>query len=200
MKQKEYIKNFESYVKRDQSINYVENDSNKFSIILSIFAYKHIIKNDYDLSPGTIPMHITTIHNIIKQTINGSYYHQHIENEDFFNNKYVLLPSSFFSKKNIEGRVKNKIINTDDNEKKNIILEDMCIYGNMMKKEIQEEKLKNPGKFIEIKDALKMEKKDQGLFALGLLANILEQNGTEVVIDNDNKEEENDVGTIWFTF
>ena len=200
MKQKEYIKNFESYVKRDQSINYVENDSNKFSIILSIFAYKHIIKNDYDLSPGTIPMHITTIHNIIKQTINGSYYHQHIENEDFFNNKYVLLPSSFFSKKNIEGRVKNKIINTDDNEKKNIILEDMCIYGNMMKKEIQEEKLKNPGKFIEIKDALKMEKKDQGLFALGLLANILEQNGTEVVIDNDNKEEENDVGTTCLQF
>ena len=29
----------------------------------------------------------------------------------------------------------------------------------MMKKEIQEEKLKNPGKFIEIKDALKWKKK-----------------------------------------
>ena len=70
----------------------------------------------------------------------------------------------------------------------------------MMKKEIQEEKLKNPMKFIEIKDALKMEEKDQGLFALGLLANIMEQNGTEVVIDNDDKEEEKDVGTTCLQF
>jgi hypothetical protein len=70
----------------------------------------------------------------------------------------------------------------------------------MMKKEIQEEKLKNPGKFIEIKDALKKENEDQGIFALGLLANILEQNGTEVAIDNDNKEEEKDVDTACFQF
>ena len=199
MKQKEYIQKFESYLQKDARIKYIENNNNQFSIILSIFSYKHIIKNDNNLNPETIPIHLTTINNIIKQTIDGKYYHQHIDNEDFFNNTIILLPSSFFSKKKIEGRVKNNIINVDDDLKKNIILEDMCIYGNMMKKEIQEEKLKNPGKFIEIKDALKMEKKDQGLFALGLLANILEQNGTEVVIENDNKEEA-DAGTTCLQF
>ena len=198
-KQEEYIKNFESYLQKDK-IKYFENNSNQFSIILSIFDYNHLIKNDNDLNPGTILIHLTTIYNIINQTIDGKYFHQHIENEDFFNNKIILLSSSFFSKKNIEGRVKNNIINPDDNLKKNLILEDMCIYGNMMKKEIQEEKLKNPGKFIEIKDALKKENEDQGIFALGLLANILEQNGTEVVIENDNKEEEKDVDTACFQF
>ena len=199
MKQEEYIKNFESYLQKDK-IKYFENNSNQFSIILSIFDYNHLIKNDNDLNPGTISIHLTTIYNIIIQTIDGKYFHQHIENEDFFNNKIILLSSSFFSKKNIEGRVKNNIINPDDNLKKNLILEDMCIYGNMMKKEIQEEKLKNPGKFIEIKDALKKENEDQGIFALGLLANILEQNGTEVVIENDNKEEEADAGTTCLQF
>ena len=199
MKQEEYIKNFESYLQKDK-IKYFENNSNQFSIILSIFDYNHLIKNDNDLNPGTISIHLTTIYNIIIQTIDGKYFHQHIENEDFFNNKIILLSSSFFSKKNIEGRVKNNIINPDDNLKKNLILEDMCIYGNMMKKEIQEEKLKNPGKFIEIKDALKKENEDQGIFALGLLANILEQNGTEVVIENDNKEKEADAGTTCLQF
>ena len=198
-KQEEYIKNFESYLQKDKII-YFENKSNQFSIILSIFDYNHLIKNDNDLNPGTIHIHLITIYNIINQTIDGKYFHQHIENEDFFNNNIILLPSSYFSKKNIEDRVKNNIINPDDNLKKNLILEDMCIYGNMMKKEIQEEKLKNPGKFIEIKDALKKENEDQGIFALGLLANILEQNGTEVVIENDNKEEEADAGTTCLQF
>jgi len=59
-----------------------------------------------------------------------------------------------------------KIKNTRINE----TLEDMCIYGNIMKKEILEEKEKNPEKFIEIEEALKLEEKDQDLFALGLLA------------------------------
>lgn len=116
-KQEEYIKNFESYLQKDK-IKYFENNSNQFSIILSIFDYNHLIKNDNDLNPGTIHIHLTTIYNIINQTIDGKYFHQHIENKDFFNNKIMLLPSSFFSKKNIEGRVKNNIINPDDNLKK----------------------------------------------------------------------------------
>ena len=56
------------------------------------------------------------------------------------------------------------------NARMNETLEDMCIYGNIMKKEILEEKEKNPEKFIEIEEALKLEEKDQDLFALGLLA------------------------------
>jgi len=159
-----------------------------------IYPNYDLIKNDNDLIPLNIN-NLTNINNITKQTIDDSF-----SKEKSSNKISMVLQSDFFSKKNIEGRVKNKIIKLDDNEKKNIVLEDMCIYGNMMKKEIQEEKLKNPGKFIEIKDALKMEKKDQGMFALGLLANILEQNGTEVVINNDNKEEEADVGTTCLQF
>ena len=109
MKQEEYIKNFESYLQKDK-IKYFENNSNQFSIILSIFDYNHLIKNDNDLNPGTISIHLTTIYNIIIQTIDGKYFHQHIENEDFFNNQIMLLPSSFFSKKNIEGRVKKRYV------------------------------------------------------------------------------------------
>ena len=181
LEQKQYIQKFKSDF---QNNNVIELNSTKFLIILSIFPNNHIIKNDNNLNLQTIPKHIEYINNIINQAIVDKY----------------SSKESIFSKPNIEKRVINYFLYDDDNEKKNIILEDMCIYGNMMKKEIQEEKLKNPGKFIEIKDALKMEEKDQALFALGLLANILEQNGTEVVIDNDNKEEENDVGTTCLQF
>ena len=80
--------------------------------------------------------------------------------------------------------------NEDDNkEKVRQILEDMCVYGNIMKEQIKEEKETNPEKFIEINDALNLEKDDQELFALGLLGNILQKNGTEVAIEKKNKEE-----------
>ena len=46
----------------------------------------------------------------------------------------------------------------------------MCIYGNIMKKKIIKEKEKNPEKFIETEEALKLEKEDEGLFVLGLLS------------------------------
>ena len=86
----------------------------------------------------------------------------------------------------------------DKNEKLNKELEDMCIFGNIMKNQIIEEKFRNPEKYIEINEALNLEKEDQGLFALGLLGNILEQNGTEVIIekeDNTNKNEQDEAIT-----
>ena len=79
------------------------------------------------------------------------------------------------------------------NEKLNKELEDMCIFGNIMKNQIREEKIKNPEKYIEINDALNLENEDQGLFALGLLGNILEQNGTEVIIEKEDNTNENEV-------
>ena len=86
-----------------------------------------------------------------------------------------------------EEKIKNKKINET--------LEDMCIYGNIMKEEILEEKEKNPEKFIEIEEALKLEEKDQGLFALGLLAQNLESLGIMTAIEKKGKgpKEENDV-------
>ena len=70
----------------------------------------------------------------------------------------------------------------------NNVLENMCIYGNVLKKEIKEEKLKNPQKFIVKEEALKSEKKDQELFALALVADALEKNGIETVIEKDEKK------------
>ena len=58
-------------------------------------------------------------------------------------------------KENLFKRQKNnRQINLDKNEEYNQELEDMCIYGNIIKKEIKEEKMKNPEKFIEIQEAL----------------------------------------------
>ena len=62
----------------------------------------------------------------------------------------------------INERRKNKEVNN--------VLEQMCIFGEATKKQIREEKIKHPEKFIDSNQALKMENKDQGLFALGLLS------------------------------
>ena len=59
----------------------------------------------------------------------------------------------------------------------------MCIYGEFTKKEIKEEKEKHPEKFIETSQALKLEKQDEGLFALGLLSQNLEGLGVETAIE-----------------
>jgi len=99
------------------------------------------------------------------------------------------------------------------NEKKNVVLEDMCIYGNIMKSKIEEEKKKikekqkeiqkhnqedkeninekSPEKYIETEKALKMEKEDEGIFALGLISSILENNNIQTLISIDNGEKEN---------
>ena len=85
-----------------------------------------------------------------------------------------------------EEKIKNKKINET--------LEDMCIYGNIMKEEILQEKVQNPEKFFEFEEALKLKEKDQGLFALGLLAHNLESLGIMTAIEKEGKEskEEND--------
>ena len=84
----------------------------------------------------------------------------------------------------------------EKNRKVNEALEDMCIYGNITRKEVQEEKIKNPTKFISTSKALQLENQDQGLFALGLLSKNLEKLGIETAIEkDDNKEEEDAAAT-----
>ena len=62
-----------------------------------------------------------------------------------------------------------------------------------MKQQIKEEKNNNPERFIETNEALNSEQNDQELFALGLLADNLEKNVTEVAIEiGDNTEETDD--------
>ena len=60
-----------------------------------------------------------------------------------------------------------------------------------MKKQMKEEKEKNPDKFIDIEEALNVEKKDDEMFALGLLAHNLQVNGIEIGIEkNESIDEE----------
>ena len=77
------------------------------------------------------------------------------------------------------------------NKKINQTLEDMLIHGINIKNEIME-KQKNPDKYIETKEALKLEEKDKELFSLGLLSKTLESLGIETIIEKDeNKNEDN---------
>ena len=86
------------------------------------------------------------------------------------------------------------------NEQLNEVLEDMCIYGNIMKKQIQEEKEKNPEKFIDTSKALELENQDPGLFALGLISQNLEELGIETAIEKEENKEEEDAGAACLQF
>ena len=98
--------------------------------------------------------------------------------------------------------IKTMVISSEKeiNKKVNEVLEDMCIYGTIMKKEIKKEKIKNPKKYISTNEALKLETKDQGLFALGLLSKNLEDIGIETIIEKDENKEEMDAGTTCLQF
>ena len=76
-------------------------------------------------------------------------------------------------------------IRRERNLKINTMLEEMCIYGSGAKERIILDKAKNPGKYIEKEIALEKEKEDPELFALGLVASILEQNNIVTAIKND---------------
>ena len=86
------------------------------------------------------------------------------------------------------------------NVKLNNFLEDMCIYGNILEKEVYKEKEENPEKFIETKEALSLEKEDQDLFILGLLSQNLENEGVEAVIEKEDHEDEEEAGITSLQF
>ena len=88
------------------------------------------------------------------------------------------------------------------NKQINDILENMCIYGYIAKKEIKKEKKEHPERFIETSQALKFESKDENLFALGLISQNLENLGIETAIEAyeslDTQEE--DLTNLQFIF
>lgn len=86
------------------------------------------------------------------------------------------------------------------NKKVNDVLEDMCIYGEITKKEIIEEKEKHPEKFIETSEALKMENEDEGLFALGLISQNLEELGIQTAIEKDENQDTQDADSTSLQF
>ena len=85
-------------------------------------------------------------------------------------------------------------------KKVNNVLEDMCIYGEITKKEIKEEKEKHPEKFIETSEALKLENEDEGLFALGLISQNLEELGIETAIEKDENQDTQDADSTSLQF
>ena len=85
-------------------------------------------------------------------------------------------------------------------KKVNNVLEDMCIYGEITKKEIIEEKEKHPEKFIETSEALKLENEDEGLFALGLISQNLEELGIETAIEKNENKDTQDVDSTSLQF
>ena len=113
---------------------------------------------------------------------------------------------SFYQKqKNL--RLQSKTIGYDNEEtkiyKKNKMLQDICLYGSLIKQNMWNDKIYNSNNYILIEDALKYENIDVGLFALGLLGNCLQQNNIEVTIkkkinynENDNNEE--DISSLQF--
>ena len=79
-------------------------------------------------------------------------------------------------------------------EKLKEVMEDMCAFGNFMKKEILKEKENNPDKFISIEDAIKDKDKDDSItFCLGVLAQNLEEIGIITAIEKESSNEEESV-------
>jgi hypothetical protein len=78
----------------------------------------------------------------------------------------------------------------EENEKINSTLENMCIIGDITKKEIQEEKMNNPEKFIETSDALNLKDEDEAFFALGLLSQNLQDIGVETAIEKVTSDDD----------
>ena len=126
------------------------------------------------------------------------------KNNDKFDNKVetqIINENNYFNKnifdlknqvlKNQKDKMKNVgkksgMLEQNKNIKLNQLLEDMCIYGNIVYKEIKKIKNNNNNNIITTNDALKLEKNDQGLFALGLLAHNLENNGIKTIIEKSN--------------
>ena len=94
-------------------------------------------------------------------------------------NKKETNPSSEFN-----------VVKIQDMQKQKTTIEEMCILGDINKKEIIEEKETNPEKFIPIEKAVKIEDKKDGLFVLGLLAKNLEKSGITTVIEDEEKKKE----------
>ena len=79
------------------------------------------------------------------------------------------------------------------------VLEDMSSMGSIMKEEILEDRIKRPERFIPIKEATKVNNRNNGLFCLGILAQNLERMGITTELERDSpktEESQNESKTI----
>ena len=169
-----------------------------FSIKLKIKDTIYDIQTEFNDSEDEMKQALQKVYDKLDEVNNIKLKEKEIEENIYINikekEKFEEMKEDVL--KNQEKLRKEKIETQDEeeikNKKINEVLEDMCIYGNVAKKEIKEEKKKNPEKFVETSEALKLENEDQGLFALGLISQNLESLGIETAIDksNDDKEDE----------
>ena len=133
--------------------------------------YKRIIPKTYNVNIKTNHIEIDTQKHIDFKAL--------IEEK---NKEQIEKAKNDMFMKEKEKRLNNKD-NLSKNEKINNYYEDIAIYGNVTKKEIEEEKINKPEKYIGPEKAQEMENSNPEIFALGLLASILEQNNIDTIID-----------------
>ena len=178
--QKNYCIKVINYLQTQKQIYSDIKESNIFSIFFILYGKTYLIKSDYNLSDESIYILNNRINQLYLKYFNNSYILENPYNpqkyyvniNDHENDKLYYNPRYPFSKYNIDIKINKE-------------LENMCHIGKIMKMKMKEEKIKNPNNYIEVKDALKLERDDPELFALGLLGNVLIENGTEVLIEKD---------------
>ena len=96
------------------------------------------------------------------------------------------------NKKNTNTSTQIEIVKLEDTKKQIKTIENMCILGDILKKEIIEEKKATPENFIPIEEAVKKDEQDPN-FILGLLAKKLEHSGITTAIEKENINEGKDM-------
>ena len=98
-------------------------------------------------------------------------------------------------KKEIIKRQENlkKDKNKKSEEKVKEVVQDMCVLGEIMKKEIINEKKNHPEKFINIEEAIKNKEKDESNFCLAVMAKNLENIGITTAVEKEIKNDEESV-------
>ena len=203
--QKQFIQKLKDSYKYKNSIEYeIKPTNDSFMIKLEIN------KNVYDISSTYINDSEEEIQRILQEIYNLLYKHNIITKEEKCNEEEEIEDQMIKTMLNNQKILREEKPNTNEediteqhkNTKINNVLEDMCIYGAAIKNEIRKEKIKNPDKFIVTSQALKMEKQDPGLFALGLLSNNLETLGIETAIEKneDPGKQNEDLAGLQFLF
>ena len=199
--QKQYCLKFKDNFTHEQTIRYEINSypNSTFSITFQFKGITHQIQDYFD--ENEMDNSLQKIYDILDKEQ---------EKEDNININAEI-------KEEIANELKQKVLNNqqmqreikptleeipdkEKNEQINNVLEDMCIYGTITKQEIKEEKKKHPEKFIETSQALKMENDNQGIFALGLLSNNLEELGIETAIEKEGNSDDNNAGLTFVQF
>ena len=199
--QKQYCLKFKDNFTHEQTIRYEINSypNSTFSITFQLKGITHQIQDYFD--ENEMDNSLQKIYDILDKEQ---------EKEDNININAEI-------KEEIANELKQKVLNNqqmqreikptleeipdkEKNEQINNVLEDMCIYGTITKQEIKEEKKKHPEKFIETSQALKMENDNQGIFALGLLSNNLEELGIETAIEKEGSSDDNNTGLTFMQF